>query len=137
MLIKQGVQADTLVGICIERSVEMLIGLLGILKAGAAYVPLDPHYPQDRLNFMLEDSQVSILLTQSHLTEKLLASFAQVICLDEQTLCAHQHLTYLSNSNPERRSGFEYLAYVIYTSGSTGKPKGVMITHQALSQPSA
>jgi len=127
-LIEQGVQAETLVGICVERSIEMVIGLLGILKAGGAYVPLDPDYPAQRLQFMLEDSQVPVLLTQSHLIERLPLGAATVVSLDSEwaTIAAY------SAENKARQSRPENLAYVIYTSGSTGKPKGVMIEHAAL-----
>ncbi|OQY56578.1 MAG: hypothetical protein B6247_03280 [Candidatus Parabeggiatoa sp. nov. 2] len=127
-LIEKGVQADTLVGICVERSLEMVIGLLGILKAGGAYVPLDPDYPAPRLQFMLEDSQVPVLLTQSHLIERLPTHQAKLVGLDREWAMIAAY----SGSNPEKQSGPENLAYVIYTSGSTGKPKGVMIEHAAL-----
>ena len=79
-----GVGAETLVGICVERSLEMVTGLLGILKAGGAYVPLDPDYPLSRLRFMLEDSSVPVLLSQSHLLERLPVSTAKVVCLDSE-----------------------------------------------------
>jgi amino acid adenylation domain-containing protein len=120
-----GVQADSLVGICVERSLEMLIGILGILKAGGAYVPLDPTYPQERLAFMLEDSQTSILLSQQHLIEKLPLHKAQVICLDSNwhKIAAQNSENLTCNVNSHN------LAYVIYTSGSTGKPKGVLVNH--------
>ena len=123
-LIEQGVQADTLVGICVERSMEMIIGLLGILKAGGAYVPLDPNYPQERLDFMLEDSQLSVLLTQSHLTKNLSRSSAKLVCISDFTVFKQQ-----PSSNPESRSDSNNLAYVLFTSGSTGRPKGVMLDH--------
>ncbi|MEK8017413.1 MAG: amino acid adenylation domain-containing protein, partial [Candidatus Parabeggiatoa sp.] len=123
-----GVKPEVLVGICIERSLDMLIGLLGILKAGGAYVPLDPNYPQERLAFMLEDSQVAVLLTQHKLMAKLPAHQAQVIVLDtEQALFSKPNTSNLvSGVQPDN------LAYVIYTSGSTGKPKGVLVEHQGL-----
>jgi amino acid adenylation domain-containing protein/thioester reductase-like protein len=129
-LIERGVQADTLVGICAERSLNMMVGLLAILKAGGAYVPLDPSYPAERLTFMLEDSQVQVLLTQTHLVDSLpLASLTtppQLLCLDDQAIYA------ASAANPAPRSQPDNLAYVIYTSGSTGKPKGVALPHVAL-----
>ena len=78
-----GVGADVLVGLCVERSIEMLVGLLGILKAGGAYVPLDPEYPTERLSFMLEDSQISLLVTQQHLVEKLPSHTARLVLLDQ------------------------------------------------------
>jgi surfactin family lipopeptide synthetase A len=122
-----GVKPEVMVGICVERSVEMIVGLLGILKAGGAYVPLDPAYPQDRIGYMLEDSQVSVLLTQQRLQADLPAH-PQVICLDtDWAKIANQPAT-------EVHSGVQAnnLAYVIYTSGSTGKPKGVLVQHQGL-----
>ncbi|RKZ72716.1 MAG: non-ribosomal peptide synthetase, partial [Candidatus Parabeggiatoa sp. nov. 1] len=124
-LMTLGVQAETLVGICVERSLEMVVGLLGILKAGGAYVPLDPDYPASRLQFMLEDSSVPVLLSQSHLLEKLPVSTEKVLCLDEREKWASY-----SGENPIRQSGPENLAYAIYTSGSTGKPKGAGVFHQ-------
>jgi amino acid adenylation domain-containing protein len=128
-LIEQGVQAETLVGICVERSIEMVIGLLGILKAGGAYVPLDPEYPAPRLQFMLEDSQVPLLLTQTHLIDRLpVPQQAKVVGLDSEW----NRVAAYSGSNPVRLRSSENLAYVIYTSGSTGKPKGVMVEHRAL-----
>ncbi|QKQ75845.1 non-ribosomal peptide synthetase [Nostoc sp. TCL240-02] len=124
------IKPDTLISICVERSLEMIIGVLGILKAGAAYVPIDPNYPQERIGFMLEDSGTSVLLTQSFLLDQLpLASLenpCQIICLDEETF------TEVLKENPRHQSTPNDLAYVIYTSGSTGRPKGVMIEHQAI-----
>ncbi|HYW19654.1 MAG TPA: amino acid adenylation domain-containing protein [Nodularia sp. (in: cyanobacteria)] len=125
---KLGVVADTLVGICVERSLEMVIGLLGILKAGGAYVPLDPTYPQERLAFMLEDSQTAILLSQQHLVQNLPPHKAEVICLDSdwEKIADQSSKNLTCNLNPHN------LAYVIYTSGSTGQPKGAMNTHQGI-----
>ena len=124
------IQPDTLIGICVERSSEMIIGVLGILKAGGAYVPIDPNYPTERIEFMLEDSGISVLLTQSFLQNQLLGANTKhpphVICLDETTFA--EQLT----DNPSPQSRADNLAYLIYTSGSTGRPKGVMIEHQAL-----
>jgi amino acid adenylation domain-containing protein len=123
-----GVKPDTLVGICVERSLEMLVGVLGILKAGAAYLPLDPTYPQDRLAFMLSDAQTPVLLTQQYLVNDLPENDANIICLDTfWEIIAQQ-----SEENPTSNVISGNLAYVIYTSGSTGKPKGVQITHQNL-----
>ena len=123
-----GVGADVLVGLCVERSLLMAIGLLGILKAGGAYVPLDPDYPQDRLSFMLEDSQVSLLLTQQHLVDQLRQHQAKLVCLDE----VWEQI--LQNNQDNLTSGVTAfnLANVIYTSGTTGKPKGVMVEHSGL-----
>ncbi|MBG1265934.1 non-ribosomal peptide synthase/polyketide synthase [Nostoc sp. WHI] len=123
-----GVGADVLVGLCVERSPLMIVGLLGILKAGGAYVPLDPEYPQDRLSLMVEDAQLSVLLTQQHLVEKLPEHQAQLVCLDTNW----QSISQSSDTNLVNSTSRENLAYVIYTSGSTGKPKGVMIRHQSL-----
>ena len=124
----RGVGKEVLVGICTVRSLDTIVGLLGILKAGGAYVPFDPGYPKERLAFMLEDAQVSILLTQSQLVDSLPPNQAQVICLDSDwstiAQCSQENLD--SEVNPEN------LAYVIYTSGSTGKPKGAMNTHQGI-----
>ncbi|AUB41615.1 Glutamate-1-semialdehyde aminotransferase [Nostoc flagelliforme CCNUN1] len=123
-----GVKPEVLVGICVERSLEMVVGLLGILKAGGAYVPLDPTYPQERLAFMLENSQVPVLLTQQHLLESLPAHTARTVCLDINWEIIAQETA----ENPVHSVTPDNLAYVIYTSGSTGKPKGAMNTHQAI-----
>src|SRR5690242_19802783 len=106
-----GVGPEVLVGICVERSIEMIVGILGILKAGGAYVPLDPSYPKQRLAFMLEDSQVSVLLTQERLVESLPANKAQIICLDTNWQTIAQHSAENLNCELTR----ENLAYVIYT----------------------
>jgi amino acid adenylation domain-containing protein len=120
-----GVKPDELVGICVERSLEMIVGLLGILKAGGAYLPLDPEYPSERLSFMLEDAQLSLLLTQQKLGENLPQHQASIICLDTDW----EKIAENSQSNPENTVTPDNLAYVIYTSGSTGKPKGVLVNH--------
>ena len=122
-----GVKTEVLVGICVERSLEMVVGLLGILKAGGAYLPLDPGYPQERISFMLEDSQLSVILTQSHLSKRLPEHPAQVICLDDREIIAQE-----DNANLDADFTPDNLAYIIYTSGSTGKPKGVQILHRAV-----
>ncbi|MHC0062936.1 amino acid adenylation domain-containing protein [Nostoc sp. UIC 10890] len=123
-----GVKPETLVGICIERSLEMIIGLLGILKAGGTYIPLDPSYPQKRLADILEDTQLSILLTQERFQEKLPDYAGKTICLDKDwEIIAGQ-----STTNPITNVQPHNLAYIIYTSGSTGKPKGVMIEQRSL-----
>ncbi|NEQ64891.1 MAG: amino acid adenylation domain-containing protein [Symploca sp. SIO2D2] len=123
-----GVGLEVLVGICVERSLEMVVGLLGLLKAGAAYVPLDPNYPAERLSYMLADSGVEVLLTQSSLLESLpeQEQQARVVCLDSDWGTIEQQ----SQENLEVGVNSDNLAYVIYTSGSTGKPKGAMNTHQ-------
>lgn len=124
-----GVGPDALVGIAVERSLEMVVGLLGILKAGGAFVPMDPTYPKERLSFMLEDLQVAVLLTQQRLEDRLPASAARVIYLD----VGRGEWERESKENSGSRVTPENLAYVIYTSGSTGRPKGVMIAHRGLS----
>jgi amino acid adenylation domain-containing protein len=123
-----GVGAEILVGICLERSLEMIIGVLAILKAGGAYVPLDIGYPQERLAFMLEDTQLPVLLTQKQLLDKLPQHQAHVICLDTDWEMISQQTS--ENLNTSIKA--ENLAYVMYTSGSTGKPKGVQIEHQSV-----
>jgi amino acid adenylation domain-containing protein len=121
-----GVGPETLVGIFVERSLEMVVGLYGILKAGGAYVPLDPAYPAERIAYMLEEADVPVLLTQAKLRDRLPPHKAQVVCLDTDwnNLMASQ-----STEKPFCKATLENLAYTIYTSGSTGKPKGVMNTH--------
>ncbi|MHC5733251.1 amino acid adenylation domain-containing protein [Nostoc sp.] len=120
-----GVKPEVLVGICVERSPLMVVGLLGILKAGGAYVPLDPAYPQERLAFMLEDAQVSVLLTQESLVATLPPHKARVVCLDTD-------ISSTRTENLLHTVTTDNLAYVIYTSGSTGRPKGVQIEHRGL-----
>ena len=129
-LIELGVGPDRLVGIAVERSVEMIVGLLAILKAGGTYVPLDPAYPQDRLAYMIEDSGLQLLLTQSHLQTQLsIPEGLQTLLLDQP----QDWLAAYPTSAPNVAVTGEHLAYTIYTSGSTGKPKGVMVRHAALS----
>jgi amino acid adenylation domain-containing protein len=123
-----GVQANVLVGLCVERSLDMVVGLLGILKAGGGYVPLDPSYPSERLAFMLEDAAAPFLVTQQALAMRLPAIGSRIVCLDaDEPVLAQQ-----PDSNPVTTTTIEDLAYVIYTSGSTGRPKGVQITHSSL-----
>ncbi|WP_337154748.1 amino acid adenylation domain-containing protein, partial [Pseudomonas protegens] len=130
-LIEQGVGPDVRVGIAVERGLDMIVGLLAVLKAGGAYVPLDPEYPQERLHYMMQDSGIQLLLTQSPLLERLQDGLAvPYLCLDQ----APVWLAGMAQGNPPERSSAENLAYVMYTSGSTGRPKGVGITHNALSQ---
>lgn len=121
-----GVGPEVLVGICVERSLEMVVGLLGILKAGAAYVPLDPSYPKERIAFMLEDTQSPVLLTQGRLREALPAHSARTLLLDSD----REKIAVENDQNPQIHATPQNLAYVIYTSGSTGKPKGVAIEHR-------
>ena len=143
-LIKKGVQPDTIVGLMVERSVEMIIGVLGILKAGGGYMPMDPDYPQERIDFMLIDSNAKILVTATGLSEKL-----------EKLSIVNYQLLMVNEMPPNRRrlnippkeansiNNYQLiinnlqlkslnLAYIIYTSGSTGKPKGVMVQHSSL-----
>lgn len=124
-----GVSAEVPVGVYIQRSLEMVTALLGVLKAGGGYVPLDPSYPEQRLAYMLEDANVTVLLTQEQLASHLPANGARVICLDSDWKDIAQ------NNNQDSvvsRVTPDNLAYVIYTSGSTGKPKGVLVSHQNL-----
>jgi aspartate racemase len=123
-----GVGSEVLVGIFVERSLEMVVGLLAILKAGGAYVPLDPTYPKERLAFMLQNSQPLVLLTQEFLITELPEHTAQVVCFDRDWQFIAQH----SEENLNQTATTANLAYVIYTSGSTGKPKGVQVTHTNL-----
>ncbi|MGP9685815.1 amino acid adenylation domain-containing protein [Halomonas sp. AOP25-F1-15] len=125
-LIGLGVKPETRVGIAVERSVEMVVGLLAILKAGGAYVPLDPEYPAERLAYMVEDSGIELLLTQQHLCDTLpVADGLSVIELDRLDVTHH------APTNPNVALHSEHLAYVIYTSGSTGRPKGAANRHHA------
>ncbi len=119
-----GIQPETLVGVCIERSLDLVIALLGILKAGGAYVPLDPSYPKERLGFIIEDTQLSVLLTQQALLQNLPLHQAQEICVDHCEAIGQQAI-----ENPKCDAQSQNLAYIIYTSGSTGRPKGVAIEH--------
>lgn len=127
-LISLGAKPDGLVGICLERSLEMVVGLLGILKAGSAYVPVDPAYPRDRIAYMLENSEAPLLLTQAQLVENLPASSAKVVHIDTDW----PEIAKQSEQSPALTLDPENRAYVIYTSGSTGKPKGVEIPHRAV-----
>lgn len=120
-----GVGPEVIVGICLERSLDMVVGLLGILKAGGSYVPLDPAYPPDRLSYMIEDSQLPVLLTQHALRTQFSTQPVQVVCLDTDWSAIAQ----LPTENVTSGVGADNLAYTIYTSGSTGKPKGVQICH--------
>ncbi|RCJ36597.1 non-ribosomal peptide synthetase [Nostoc punctiforme NIES-2108] len=124
---KLEVKPEVIVGVCMKRSPEMLIALLAILKAGGAYIPLDPAYPQERLSFMVEDSQTKVLLTQSHLVELFAKSNVHIVCIDRDSQLLSQH----SRENLFSEVKSNNLAYVIYTSGSTGVPKGVAIAHQS------
>lgn len=123
-----GVRPESLVGLYMERSLEMVVGIFGTLKAGGAYLPLDPLYPQERLAFMLSDTQVPLVLTQDHLRQRIATESVRMISLDrEWPIIACESSSSLVNIvRPEN------IAYVIYTSGSTGKPKGVMNSHEGI-----
>jgi amino acid adenylation domain-containing protein len=121
-----GVKPEMLVGVYVERSLDMIMGLLSILKAGGAYLPLDLSYPATLLAFMLEDAKVPVLLTQEPLKGNLPPTDAQVVCIDS----AEQELALYSQENPISAATAESLVYVMYTSGSTGKPKGVCVIHR-------
>ncbi|MFZ2651519.1 MAG: amino acid adenylation domain-containing protein [Burkholderiaceae bacterium] len=127
-----GVGPDVRVGICMDRSLELVAALLGVLKAGGAFVPIDPELPRDRVEFQLRDTAAPLLLTQSHLLPRVpqagSGALRQVLCLDEDAVVLTKGIT----SDPDRESEPHDLAYVIYTSGSTGRPKGVLIEHAAM-----
>ncbi len=127
-LSRRGAGPEQVVGLCVERSAEMLVGVLGVLKAGAAYLPLDPSLPRERLSSMLEDAGARLVLTQGSLSEKVRTSGAEVVLLDEdwEATAREPHPCAPSGALPDN------LAYVIYTSGSTGRPKGVAVTHRGL-----
>jgi amino acid adenylation domain-containing protein/non-ribosomal peptide synthase protein (TIGR01720 family) len=149
-LLGEEVGPDVLVGVCMERSLELVVALLAVLKAGGAYVPLDPNYPQERLTFMLEDAQVPIVLTHAHLHDRLTPFEIKTICVEPDASietsptigavgtvpCACPMATAHASQNRDNPPCWvqpENLAYLIYTSGSTGKPKGVMVTHRSIS----
>jgi len=123
-----GVGPETVVGVCLGRSVEMIVALMGVLKAGGAYLPLDPESPPDRLGFMLEDACVGVVLTQRESEKRLPVFWGQTICLDEEWARIDEE----SECEPESEVEPENPAYMIYTSGSTGRPKGVMVRHRGL-----
>lgn len=128
-LIQRGVGPEVLVGVALERSVDMIVALLGVLKAGGAYLPLDPGYPQDRLAYMIDDSGIGLLLTQAAVQPQLpIPAGVEALILDAQA----DWLAGYAETNPQGATSAEHLAYTIYTSGSTGKPKGVMVAHGAL-----
>jgi surfactin family lipopeptide synthetase A len=123
-----GVGPDVMAGVCIERSLDMVVGLLGIFKAGGAYLPLDPGFPFERLTFMLEDAAVPVLLTQQHLSTQFPKNHAKIVCIDSDGSVLAQQ----SETNLPSLSTSASLAYVIYTSGSTGRPKGVQLPQRAI-----
>ena len=121
---ERGVGPDAIVGICVERSLEMLVGIFGVLKAGGAYLPLDPTYPAGRLTYMIEDARPILILTQEALRQRLPEAI-ETLCLDKDW----PSIGGASQANPVPRATPGNLAYVIYTSGSTGRPKGVAVSH--------
>lgn len=124
----KGINVESLVGLCVERSFDLIIGILGILKAGGAYVPIDPGYPKRRIQYIQEDSQLSIVLTHSKIKNKLTTKKCDLLCLDDRDFkeeIKSYNLKDVTNNNLISSN----LAYVIYTSGSTGKPKGVLVEH--------
>ncbi|MEG4010797.1 MULTISPECIES: amino acid adenylation domain-containing protein [unclassified Microcoleus] len=123
-----GAGPEVLIGVCFDRSLDAIVSLLAVLKAGSAYLPLDPAYPQDRLEFMLSDAALSVLLTQQHLTEKLPDTEAKIVCLEQ----VREEINAQSEDNLAHLAQAENLAYVMYTSGSTGKPKGVCVVHRGV-----
>ncbi|MEW6737531.1 MAG: amino acid adenylation domain-containing protein, partial [Acidobacteriota bacterium] len=128
-----GIKPETRIAICLERSVDMIVSVLAVLKAGAAYVPLDPAYPRERLMLMLEDAQAALLITQQSVIKTLPMAVASIFTMPIFSIDAdYQLLTDKSEENLVTNITQQNLAYVIYTSGSTGKPRGVMICHGSL-----
>jgi amino acid adenylation domain-containing protein len=123
-----GVGPEVVVGLCVERSVEMVVAAVGTLKAGGAYLPLDPDYPLERLSFMVEDAGVGVVLTERKTADRLPAFWGQTVCLDVEW----ERISRQSDFEPASEVDEGNLAYVIYTSGSTGKPKGVMVAHRGV-----
>lgn len=125
---KLGVGPDSIVALCLDRSVDLVVATLAIWKAGGAYVPLDPEFPANRLDFMIADSAPVVLITESHLLKKLPQKLPAIICLDRdrQVLQSESSLPTAPSATPD------HIAYILYTSGSTGKPKGVAIRHRSL-----
>ncbi len=125
-----GVSVGQFVGICMDRSIELLVGLLGILKAGAAYIPLDPHFPTDRLSYILEDSEAPVLITHQQTRETLTDFNGRHICIGNNTDQQNEY----SHSNLNLEIPTDTPAYVLYTSGTTGKPKGCLVSHANVSR---
>ncbi|WP_342374022.1 non-ribosomal peptide synthase/polyketide synthase [Myxococcus stipitatus] len=123
-----GVGPDTLVGLCVERSLDMVVAILAVLKAGGAYLPLDPSYPAQRLAFMLQQARPPVLLTQSHLADELPSQGEMLFCLDSDW----PQVASLPDGDLSPLALADHLAYVIFTSGSTGQPKGTLLTHRGL-----
>lgn len=126
-LISLGARNDVPIGLCLERSPDMLVGILGILKSGAAYLPIDPAHPEERIAYVLKDAQVELVITQTSLADKLRWLSTRILCVDSNSEIGKQDIR-----PPQATILPGHLAYVIYTSGSSGKPKGVMISHSSL-----
>ncbi|WAA10277.1 non-ribosomal peptide synthetase [Fervidibacillus albus] len=126
LLIKKGVCEETIVSILLKPSIDLFVAILGVLKAGGAYLPIDPEYPVSRIQYIIEDSQTPLLITDSEM--KILNPFPiETVFIDDRTIYDH-----IDSTNVDIEKNLDELAYVIYTSGSTGNPKGVMVEHQAL-----
>ncbi|MFD2168562.1 amino acid adenylation domain-containing protein [Tumebacillus lipolyticus] len=125
---KHGVVPEQFVGLCMQRSPEMVVALLAILKAGAAYVPIDPDYPAERVSYLLDDAQVSLLLTQTHLLDRLQGTQARPLCIETEEAAAAEE----SGEDLQIEIDPHQRAYAIYTSGSTGQPKGVVVSHRSI-----
>ncbi|MCR3761893.1 amino acid adenylation domain-containing protein, partial [Clostridium felsineum] len=123
---EKGVKEDSIVGLLVERSLDMMVGIIGILKAGGTYMPISSNYPEDRIKYILEDSKCKLLLTQWNLKNKVSYN-GKIMALEDEKIYM------MPNTNIDSINNIENSAYVIYTSGSTGRPKGVMVTHKALS----
>ena len=123
-----GVTPGTMIGLFVERTLDVATAIMGILKSGGAYVPLDPAYPEERLGNMIEDTASPVILTQSHLKNMLPDTGARVVCLDSDWPKVSEQ----SGENPPHTLGSEALAYVIFTSGSTGRPRGVCCNHRGV-----
>jgi amino acid adenylation domain-containing protein len=127
-----GIRPETRIALCLERSLEVVVAILGVLKAGGVYVPLDPDSPPGRLAYMINDAQATILMTQRHLLKQLPSINASVVCLDEEWERISEQSVGNPDQGPENEVVADNLAYVIYTSGSTGEPKGVAVHQRAL-----
>ncbi|MEO1404141.1 MAG: amino acid adenylation domain-containing protein, partial [Cyanobacteria bacterium J06635_1] len=124
----QGVGSNSLVGVCVDRSIDLIVAVLAVLKAGGAYLPLDPAYPHDRLAYMMKQAKATVVITQSQVQAQLPLQEQQVICLDTQWA----EIAEYSSEDPKSAATEDSLGYVIYTSGSTGNPKGVALPHASL-----
>ncbi|MCX6248516.1 MAG: amino acid adenylation domain-containing protein [Bacteroidetes bacterium] len=124
-LVRRGAREDTFIAICLERSIDLMVGILAIAKTGGTYLPLDPIYPKVRLGLILDDAQPVLMLTQASLIEKLPENKAEIIFVDDKELFRNESAENLAFGNPQKA------AYILYTSGSTGKPKGVQVKHNS------